>query len=289
METAKVAHNNKDLISKILVDTFGSKSFSVYGLDLPPIAEYLPTELPAVEVSDRITDRIFRLTDGSYAIVDFESKYRRGSKVKYMHYVTRVAEKYYVGNPCLQIRMVVIYTGDVESAEPAFSVGCMRLDTDQAFLSHIDGDAEMSKIQKKLSDGKPLDDGDLMRLIILPLTYKGDKKKSEMVDAVIDSAEKVEDEDKKTFVLAGVCVAAHRYLKEDQVERIGGLIRMTKVGQLFEQEKISYGNEQRKAGIEDVAKNFLELGIPETRVMEATGLTQDDIDRILGRKTPVNA
>lgn len=283
MET-KVAHNNKDLISKILADTFGSKSFAVYGLNLPPIAEYLPTEFPAVAVTDRISDRIFKLVDGSYVIVDFESEYRRVNKIKYLNYATRVAEKYFKNEKDFRLRIIVIYTGDVQTADPDFSIGCITMKTEQAFLSHIDGDAEMEKIREKLSDKKSLNDEDLMRLIILPLTYKGDEKKTEMIDAVINSAEKIVEEDKKTFVLAGVCVAAHHYLTDMQVERIGGLLKMTKVGQLFERERISYGNEQRREGVmsekERTAEVMLKHGDEEAYVMEVTGLTQTEIDKI---------
>lgn len=280
----KVAHNNKDLISKILADTFGSKSFAVYGLNLPPIAEYLPTEFPAVAVTDRISDRIFKLVDGSYVIVDFESGYRRVNKIKYLNYATRVAEKYFKNEKDFRLRIIVIYTGDVQTADPDFSIGCITMKTEQAFLSHIDGDAEMEKIREKLSDKKSLNDEDLMRLIILPLTYKGDEKKTEMIDAVINSAEKIAEEDKKTFVLAGVCVAAHHYLTDMQVERIGGLLKMTKVGQLFERERISYGNEQRREGVmsekERTAEVMLKHGDEEAYVMEVTGLTQTEIDKI---------
>ena len=83
---------NKDMISKILADTFGEKSFSVYGIDLPRIEAYLPTELPTIEVTDRTVDRLFRLQDGSYTLVDFESKYKRRNKVKYMHYIARTLD-----------------------------------------------------------------------------------------------------------------------------------------------------------------------------------------------------
>ena len=74
--------NNKDIVSKVLSDTYGSKSFAVYGIDLPPIARYLQTELPLIEATDRISDRLFELEDGSFAIVDYESEYKREKKRK---------------------------------------------------------------------------------------------------------------------------------------------------------------------------------------------------------------
>lgn len=58
---------------------------------------------------------------------------------------------------------------------------------------------------------------------------------------------------------------------------------MTKVGQLFEREKISYGNEQRRDEKERTAAVMLRHGDDEAYAIEVTELTQADIDRILGR------
>ena len=40
----KITWSNKDFVSKVLSDTFAEKSFSVYGIDLPPIAERVEKE-----------------------------------------------------------------------------------------------------------------------------------------------------------------------------------------------------------------------------------------------------
>ena len=51
-----IPYQGKDIVNKILVDTFTDKSFSVYGLELPNIKAFLPTELPAVYGPDRLAD-----------------------------------------------------------------------------------------------------------------------------------------------------------------------------------------------------------------------------------------
>lgn len=51
-----------------------------------------------------------------------------------------------------------------------------------------------------------------------------------------------------------VRLPAHLDLTDRQVERIGGLLKMTKVGQLFERERLKYGNEQTKP--DDYRKRF---------------------------------
>ena len=67
---------------------------------------------------------------------------------------------------------------------------------------------------------------------------------------------------------------------------------MTKVGQkLYEdwyRDTISYGNEQRQDESARIAKNMLDRNTDEAFVMQVTGLTQEQIDKILGRE-PVMA
>ena len=47
--SAGIAYQNKDVLSKVLGETYKDKSLSVYGLDLPPIKAVLPTNLPAIQ------------------------------------------------------------------------------------------------------------------------------------------------------------------------------------------------------------------------------------------------
>ena len=246
---------NKDMISKILVDTFGEKSFSVYGIDLPRIEAYLPTELPTIEVTDRTVDRLFRLQDGSYTLVDFESKYKRRNKVKYMHYIARTLDRYLKEKQAFRLRFLVIYTGDVRSAEAVYSTDCLTIQTEQVFLSHINGAVEYDRIERKMRRRKPLSDKDLMFLMILPLTCRGRNRKIQMLDHVITLAEKIRDEQQKVFVLAAICVANNKFITQKQSDRIEEVLRMTKVSrQIFDKWKadtLSYGNEQRAEGKEE--------------------------------------
>ena len=77
-------------------------------------------------------------------------------------------EKYFKEDETFNLRLIVIYTSDVQSAEPTLETDCFTLRTEQAFLSHIDGEAAFHEIQGKLQSGIPLADDDLMRLVILP-------------------------------------------------------------------------------------------------------------------------
>lgn len=54
-----IAYQNKDVLFKILSETYKEKSFRAYGLYLPKIKEVLPTNLPTVSADEKRMDNLF--------------------------------------------------------------------------------------------------------------------------------------------------------------------------------------------------------------------------------------
>ncbi|EOS42492.1 hypothetical protein C810_04354 [Lachnospiraceae bacterium A2] len=90
MGSTEIAYQNKDITSKLLAENLKGKSFRVYGLDLPEIRHVLPTNIPTVKANELRLDNIFELADGTAAIVDYESAYSEGDKVKYSNFPHRL-------------------------------------------------------------------------------------------------------------------------------------------------------------------------------------------------------
>lgn len=279
-----IAYQNKDILFKILSQTYKEKSFSAYGLDLPPIRELLPTNLPKISANEKDVDNLFLLEDGTYAIVDYEAEYKRLNKVKYLNYVARVLEKYYKEDGNFNLRLIVIYTGDVKSAEATFETSCVTLRTEQAFLVHIDGEAAFEAIRRKIDSGIPLEDDDLMKLVILPLTVSGSEGKQAMLERVVDLAEQIADEGQRIFALSGVIVASDKFIDREYLKQIRRRINMTQLGQLYEKEKIEYANQKvRENSIKErteMARFMLDEGIEFIKVMKITGLTEAELLRL---------
>ncbi len=271
-----IAYQNKDILFKILGQTYKEKSFAAYGIDLPPIRELLPTNLPKISANEKDIDNLFLLADGTYAIVDYEAEYKKLNKIKYLNYIARVMEKYYKENESFDLRLIVIYTGDVKSAEPNFETKCLTLRTEQAFLSHIDGEAAFNMIRQKIHSGTLLEDDDLMKLVILPLTVPGSKGKQEMLEKVVDLAEQIPDEEQRIFTLSGVIVASDKFISREYLDQIRRRINMTQLGQLYEKEKIEYGNQKTR----EMALKMLKRDIDIIDIMEVTGLTEDELLRL---------
>ena len=272
-----IVYQNKDILFKILGQTYKEKSFAAYGIDLPPIRALLPTDLPKIAANEKSIDNLFLLEDGTYAIVDYESVYKKANKIKYLNYIARVMEKYFKEDETFNLRLIVIYTSDVQSAEPTLETDCFTLRTEQAFLSHIDGEAAFDEIQGKLQSGSPLADDDLMRLVILPLTVPGSEGKQEMLEKVVDLAEQITDEEQRIFTLSGVIVASDKFINREYLDQIRRRISMTQLGQLYEKEKIEYANQKVRENDLKRAKSLLNEGIDIVKIMKTYGFTEEEL------------
>lgn len=240
MNDANIAYQNKDIESKVLAEHFAGKSLNVYGLDLPKIVQVLPTDLPEVSANELRIDNLFLLEDDTVAIIDYESKYKKENRNKYLNYMIRVLNRYEKkGKLDIQLRMIVIYTADVmrDTVPSEYDVGAIRFKVENAFLSELHSAEVMKRLTRKVNNGECLSDEELMEFIILPLTYKEEERKKFAVKESFDLAKKLKDEDTMTFILTGLLVFTDKIIDDELSVKIKEWIRMTKVGRLFEAEK----------------------------------------------------
>ena len=229
-----IVHQNKDVISKIFGENIPNKSFSVYGIDVPKVIALEPTNLPAIELNEQRMDNLYLLEDGSYAIVDYESKYLFVNKLKYLGYILRALrrlEKANIDIKNVKIRVIIIYTADVQpkTTIPFLNVGSLKMDTKEAFLVEINGEEIINSIESKISNNIPLNDEDMMKLIILPLTYKGKTLQRKMIHKAVNLAKRISDEEKQKFALAGILCFSDKVIEKNLAYNIAEELSMTKV------------------------------------------------------------
>ena len=85
-EARDIAYQNKDIASKVFAEQLKGKSLEAYGVEVGGIRAVLPTNIPAIKVNELRLDNLLELQDGTVALVDYESEYKRESKVKYLNY-----------------------------------------------------------------------------------------------------------------------------------------------------------------------------------------------------------
>ena len=277
-----IAYQNKDIIFKILSENYKNKSLAVYGLDLPPIKEVLPTNLPAIQLDEKRADNVFLLQDDSILILEYESSSDIKNLIKYGHYIFRLTETYYDGKPH-KVVIVVIYTGDINSAVNSLDLGCLQLQIRQIFLSAFNGNNMYAELERKVRANEPLSDEDVMRFIILPLTAKDDKQ--QLIEKTVSLVKEVNDEYTQSFIIAGILSATDKFIDKNYSNTLKGWLTMTKVGRLFEEEKIEYANEYAQKQMLEAAKTLLEDNVDILTIMKSTKLSKAAILQLID--TPV--
>ena len=115
-----------------------------------------------------------------------------------------------------------------------------------------------------------------MEFIILPLTYIGLEEKNKCIRSSIQLAEQILDEETKTFVLSGIAVFADKVISKENADIIRRLLVMTKVGQLFEEEKLAYAREQALK----IAESLLKEGMNIEFVARNTNLSIEEVEEV---------
>ena len=260
MGDIEVAYQNKDITSKVLAENFKGKSFQAYGLDLPEIRRVLPTNIPTVKANELRIDNLFELADGTAAIVDYESTYSEEDKVKYLNYLTGIANRYLKEKTdCPILRMVVIYTGDIKRKEVSceYNIGALKMEVECAFLSELDSEEIYKRLEQKVLKQEKLDDKELMEFIILPLSYRKKEEKQESVRKAVKLATLIEDRGQQVFTLSGILAFTDKVIDRETANKIRKVIEMTQVAQIFEEEKQqSIKNTSRQIVIRMIKKNY---------------------------------
>lgn len=222
-ESQDIAYQNKDIASKVFAERLKGKSFEVYGVKTGAIRAVLPTNIPAVRVNELRLDNLLELEDGTMALVDYESEYKRESKVKYLNYLTGIVNRYEKeGSMCPDLRMIVVYTGDIgrEAVSEGYDVGAVKLTVEPAFLSEIDGEGILERLRKKLENEESLEEEEEMEFIILPLSYKRQEEKEAKIRETVDLALRIRDREQQLFVLAGILTFTDKIIDEESAGKI---------------------------------------------------------------------
>ena len=276
-----IVYQNKDVEFKMISETFKEKSFAAYGLNLPKIKAVLPTNLPVVFANEMRIDNVFLLEDDSVAIVDYESEDKVSNRIKYVNYIGRFLQRYYQDEKkILDMRMIVIYTGDVQRAEASFETKCLTLRMEQVFISKLPEEEIYQSIKSKLENNETLSDTELMQLIVLPLAGKGKEAKQQIIENVITLTKQIKDETKQVFVLSGVLVTTDKFIDEKYADNIRRHLSMTKVARLYEKEKLEAINLAEQKRTIEIAENLLKDGFDTIAIMRATGLSEEKIEEI---------
>ena len=283
-QDSAITYHNKDVISKLFGEKLKNKSFEVYGIKIPEIMEVLPTNLPTVEANEMRLDNLFRLKDNSLVLVDYESTYDYEDKIKYLNYIVRTLKRYKVfRNPNQILRMIVIYTGDVEKGKTIdkLDVGCLQLKVEEVFLSELNAEFIENNLRQKIYAGENLFEQEQMQFVILPLIYKGVEEKQSCIRRCFEMGKMIDSIEIQTFVFTGLLVFTDKVIRREDSEKIRRWIEMTKIGQILEEEKQQAIEVAVKKNAKETAQKMLDCGFSIEQILQCIdGLTREEIELI---------
>ena len=294
-DNKSIVYQNKDVMSKVLAEEFKGKSFEAYGVDLPRIVDSRPTDLAVVEANELRLDRLFKLEDSSYLIVDYESDYSEEKKAKYLSYVARVARTLYneLGYYPM-IRVLILYTADVtrKQTKPYLNLGDFTMHIEEAFLSEINSEELWIRVSEKIREKQRLDGKDLMQMIIYPLTFRKREDKQDAIQRMVEISDEIQDEKQRVFALKGLLVFCDKVILKEDAEKIRRMLMLTKVEQIIEKEKqdaidnaVEKNTEKvTKSVTEQIAQNLLDSGSSFEFVAKNTGLSLDHVKNLAAIK-----
>ena len=199
-------------------------------------------------------------------------------KQKNLNYIVRTLKKYKIINSLNQmLRMIVIYTGDVEKGKTndKLDVGCLQLKVEEIFLSELHAEEIETDLQQKIQAGESLSEQEQMQFIILPLIYKDIEEKQSCIQRCFEMGKLIESPEIQTFVFTGLLVFTDKVIRKEDSEKIRRWIEMTKVGQIIEEEIQQAIAETRR----QTARKMLSCGMSVEQILQCIdGMTREELE-----------
>ncbi|MCI8958897.1 MAG: hypothetical protein HFG62_07250 [Lachnospiraceae bacterium] len=243
----EITYHNKDVASKVTGEALMGSSLAPFGLPHIKIVDVLPTSLPAIESNELRLDNLFLLEDAAVAIIDYESGYSQENFVKYLNYAARVVKRYAIQKrlPWLKkLKIIVIYTADVENASAEYDLEGILVRVEPAYLVHMDTEQIRQKLEEKIDRKEPLNTEEQMQMMVLPLTVKGKERKQKVIMEVVELAKRIKNQKQKNQVLAGILTFTDKIIDEDYRERVKEEWEMTQIGKMIFDDGFKAGEAQ---------------------------------------------
>ncbi|MGH2411583.1 MAG: hypothetical protein ACRDGS_14630, partial [Chloroflexota bacterium] len=161
---SSVAREAKDLLLKLQAAGLGGGFLASLGIDLAPIVEALPAELPVLEVRVEQPDTLFRLADRSIVNFEFQSTKEATDLRRFYHYQYAASEHY-----DSEVYTVVFYGPGITEAPSVLHRGSSVFTVTNIYIGTQESEAVLADLRAKLGRGQPLDATDLARLKLVPL------------------------------------------------------------------------------------------------------------------------
>src|SRR5437588_6807933 len=196
MPSYRLSQHAMDVIFKLEAQQLGSALARRFGLDLPPVVRYLPTDLPVADVHLEQLDAVFELDDGSLLHLEFQTEHRRETLKRFLLYDAYLYDRF--ERP---IHTLVIYGADVAAAASELAGGVIRYSVVSVLLGQQDGEAAYQHLRGRVGSGGGLTPEERLDLIFLPL-MKHQRVRQGVIAGALDLARQLPEQQQQEAVAA---------------------------------------------------------------------------------------
>ena len=239
MPKYRLTQHSMDVVFKLEAQQLGSTLARRFGLDVPPVVRYFPTELPVADVH-------LELADGRLLHLEFQTIHRRETLARFLVYDAYLYERY-----ARPIVTVVLYSAGVRVAAEAISGGAIQYSVSNILLGQEDGEAATRRLRAQGGKGAGLTAEERLDLIFLPLMRHRRPRRAVVLETVELARRLPERQQRQT--VAALIGLGHRFLTTGELETLLEGLMITPIGQRLIERGIERGIEQaRQQAVLDV-------------------------------------
>lgn len=299
-----IPRNSKDLVLKHLALALGDHALSAFGVARQAeVRRALPTELDSVDLRTDFLDFVLEMSDRTILHLEFQSKVEK-TLHRFLLYDARLHQQM-----LRPVRTVVLYTSGVKHAQSILDIGTAVYHVENVFLSERDGNAVLSRIETHLDEGRWIPEDRIELAFVLHMRHQGVTRK-QVLRRCLDTVDRIPDRTEQAYVIAlFLGMSAKRLTAKEQKDferRMDDMFqRMVdaveerlvqidaklaaaamKAREEGEEQGIEKGREEgRQEGRNEerlaLAKRLLEMGDGVEKVSKVTGLSLDEVQRLV--------
>lgn len=267
-----------DIVIKNLSLACPGVVLEVIGIDGVDVARALPTELDRIDIRQQWVDVVFQQKSGDILHLEFQTSQER-NLYRFLAYDSVLAEKFRQ-----KIRTVVLYTGNISKAPEELDIGSAQYRVENIYLKRFNGDQTLDIIKAHVQTDQ-WEQADRVRLAFAFQMQFVRRSPNEAFEQVLELIRTIRDHHEQNYVAAVILGLSGQQLREDQKQKLKEAVLMTDIAREIEEESLQKGIQQgMQQGMQKaftrVAKNMLRMGASIESIVEATGLTPKEVQKI---------
>ena len=239
---------SEDATLKALFQVLRGASLHWLGLDLPPIVDLVATELAVVSVQRSEMDCVFRLEDGSYLHLEFQST--PADLTRFLLYDAHLYDR-----DRAAVRTWVLYTGGIDHAPDRIDADSLAYRVRNVFMASHDGDAVRRRIAGTIEARGTILADEQAALALSVLMKSEGGVFAATVDAM-DLARRIPPPS-GDFLLGATAALADKFLSDEERTTIREMIAVTNIGREILEEGLQQGLQQGR--VQDAREAILDF------------------------------